>query len=91
MAITKTSTIERITIRYTEDDPVLEVQTNHIYDDPDDSDMPVSQRSSRELQKSTQTTSYNEETGAPVHTSVNYDYSAEDPKIVALCDLLWSD
>lgn len=91
MAITKTSKIESILIRYpVEGDAVVEVNSLVSWDDPDDNELPVSRPTSKLIQKMTTSTTYNEETGSPVHTQSPTDYSNEDPSVVAICNLLWA-
>ena len=92
MAITKSSKIESILIRYPiEGDAVVEVNSTVSWDDPDDNELPVSRPTSKLIQKMTTSTSYDEETGTPIHTQTLTDYSGEDASVVAICDLVWAD
>ena len=91
MAVTKTSKIESIQIHYYDTIPTVEVMTAHTWDDPDDDQLPVSNRSSHSINKTTSTTTYDENTGEATVTSSATDYSGEDAKVIAICDAVWGD
>tara|TARA_A100001388_G_C28764170_1_gene499664 strand:+ start:1187 stop:1465 length:279 start_codon:yes stop_codon:yes gene_type:complete len=89
MAVTKTSKIESIHIHYWDTVPTVEVMTSFTWDDPNDDQLPISNRSSHSIKKMTSTTTYNENTGEATTTESPTDYSGEDPKVIAVCDLVW--
>ena len=91
MAVTKTSKIESIQIHYWDTVPTVEVMTSHTWDDPNDDQLPISNRSSHSINKMTSTTTYDENTGEAVVTSSTTDYSGEDAKVIAVCDAVWGD
>lgn len=91
MAVTKSTTINSITVEYGHDDPVLIVHEVTTWDDPDDDQLPITRGDNRTINKTTHTTTYDEETGNPIHTETAYDYSGEDAKIVAICDVVWAE
>lgn len=91
MAITKTSTIESITIDYNATIPVVNVNTRTTWDDPDDDQLPMSKGSHKSITKMTTTVTYNETTGERSETQSATDYSGEDAKVIAICDLVWAD
>ena len=92
MAVTKTSSIQGIHISYRgEEVPVVEIYSQHTWDDPDDSELPVTNTSSRVITKTTSTTTYDENTGEATVTSSATDYSGESAVIVAICDAVWGD
>ena len=90
MAITKTSSIRSITVNYNEAVPTVEVHSQTTWDDPDDDQLPMSQSSSKQIRKMTSTTTYNENTGEATTTESPTDYSGEDAKVIAICDLVWA-
>ena len=90
MAVTKTERIRSITIHYLESgDPTVEISSEISWDDPNDDQLPISRNRNRSLSKVTTTTTYDENTGSPTTTETTTDYSGEDAKIVAVCDLVW--
>ena len=91
MAVTKTSKIEAIHIHYGETVPTVEVMTSTTWDDPSDDQLPMSQSSSKQIRKMTSTTTYDENTGEATTTESATDYSGEDAKVIAICDLVWAD
>ena len=91
MAVTKTSKIEAINVHYWETVPTVEVMTTTTWDDPSDDQLPLSQHSSKQIRKMTSTTTYNENTGEATTTESATDYSGEDAKVIAICDLVWAD
>ena len=91
MAVTKTSNIESIHIHYSDTVPTVEVMTSTTWDDPDDDQLPISNRSSHSINKTTSTTTYDPDTGEATVTSSATDYSGEDAKVIAVCDVVWAD
>lgn len=91
MAVTKTSKIESINVNYSDTIPTVEVMTAHTWDDPDDDQLPVSNRSQHSISKTTLTTTYDPDTGEAIITSSATDYSGEDAKVIAVCDAVWGD
>ena len=90
MAVTKTIKIESIQIHYWHDTiPTVEVMTSTTWDDPNDDELPISNRSSHSITKMTSTTTYDEDTGEETTTESRTDYSGEDTKVIAVCDLVW--
>ena len=91
MAVTKTSKIEAIHVNYWDTVPTVEVMTSTTWDDPNDDQLPMSRTSSKQIRKMTSTTTYNENTGEATTTESATDYSGEDAKVIAICDLVWAD
>ena len=91
MAVTKTTSIKAINVLYWDTVPTVEVQSETTWDDPDDDQLPMSQGSSKQIRKMTSTTTYNENTGEATTTESATDYSGEDAKVIAICDLVWAD
>ena len=91
MAVTKTSKIESIHVYYEDTVPMVEVRTSTTYDDPNDDQLPMSTHASKQIRKMTSTTTYDENTGEARTTETATDYSGEDPKTIAICDLVWAD
>ncbi len=89
MAVTKTSKIESIHIHYWDTVPTVEVMTCHTWDDESDDMLPISNRSSHSINKMTSTTTYSSETGEAQTAEALTDYSDQDPKVIAVCDLVW--
>ena len=89
MTVTKTSKIESIQIHYWDTVPTVEVTTSTTYDDPADDQLPISTRSSHSINKMTSTVTYDENTGEATTTESPTDYSGEDAKVIAVCDLVW--
>lgn len=89
MAITKTTTINSITVYYGDGDPSVEVNSSVNWDDPNDDLMPVSKPQHKRIDKVTRTTTYDENTGEPTVTETTTDYSGEDSKVIAVCDAVW--
>ena len=91
MAITKTSRIQSINVHYWDTVPVVEVHSLTTWDDPDDDQLPITNSATHQITKMTETTTYDAETGDPVTSSSATDYSGEDAKVIAICDLVWAD
>lgn len=91
MAVTKTTSIKAINVLYWDTVPTVEVQSETTWDDPNDDQLPMSQSSSKQIRKMTSTTTYNENTGEATTTESATDYSGEDAKVIAICDLVWAD
>lgn len=92
MAITKTERVEAITIRYPlNGDPTVEVTTVATWDDPNDDELPISKGNGKSITKMTTSTTYNSSTGEATVTEAATDYSGEDDKVVAVCDLVWAE
>lgn len=92
MAITKTEAVESIRIMYASGaDPVVEVSTTITWDDPNDDALPISKGDYKTITKTTTSISYNQESGEATTTESTTDYSGEDAKVVAVCDLVWAD
>lgn len=90
MAVTKTTRIESIQISYPESgDPVVYVNSITTWDDPNDDALPIGRGDGKTISKMTASTTYNSETGAATTTQSATDYSGEDEKVVAICDLVW--
>jgi hypothetical protein len=90
MAITKTTTINSITIYYGQEDPSIEINSSVNWDDPDDDLMPVSKSQHKRLYKVTRTTTYDETTGNPTTTEAATDYSGEDQRVQDICAAVWA-
>lgn len=91
MAVTKTSKIDSIHVYYEDTVPMVEVRTSTTYDDPTDDQLPMSTHASKQIRKMTTTVTYNETTGERSETESATDYSGEDAKVIAICDLVWAD
>lgn len=90
MAITKTTRIEGIYINYPESgDPVVNVNSVTSWDDPNDDALPISKGDTKTITKMTTSVTYNSQTGASTTTESATDYSGEDAKVIAVCDLVW--
>ena len=90
MAITKTTRIESIHISYPESgDPVVNVNSITSWDDPNDDALPISRGVSKTINKMTTSVTYDTNTGESTTTESATDYSGEDSKVIAVCDLVW--
>ena len=92
MAIQKTETVNSLAIRFEEGkDAVLVISSTTSWDDPDDSDLPINKTSMREITKTSQDTTYDAETGAPVHSQTATDITGESQLVQDICAVIWTD
>lgn len=91
MAITKTTTVDSILVTYGGTEPVVHVNTVSSWDDPNDDSLPVSKSENKTINKMTTSTTFDSDTGEAINTESATDYSGEDAKVVAICDLVWAD
>ena len=90
MAITKTTRIESIHVSYPESgDPIVNLHSITSWDDPNDDALPISKGDGKTITKMTASVTYDSQTGASTTTESATDYSGEDAKVVAVCDLVW--
>lgn len=83
MAITKTSSINEITVKYQGSVPDVYVRRLVAWDDPDDNELPIEKAVIEIYAKQ----SYNEET----ETWEDNDYSSADQVIQDICAAVWTD
>lgn len=89
MAITKSSKIERVTVKFFTEVPDIEVETVTTWDDPDDDQLPMDRRSSRTISKMVLSTTY-EEDGTPIHSETERDMSGEDQLVQDIAAVVWA-
>ena len=85
MAITKTTTVQRIEV-YPGDDPTLMVVYIDFFDDPDDDLLPNESQRVIRLEKMTSTT---DEDGNVTETPT--DVSGHDPLVQTIAAAVWAD
>jgi hypothetical protein len=85
MAITKTTTVQRIEV-YPGDDPTLMVVYNDLFDDPDDDMLPNESQRVIRLEKMTSTT---DDDGNVTETAT--DVSAHDALVQTIAAAVWTD
>ena len=85
MAITKTTTVQRVEV-YPGDDPRLMVVYNDLFDDPDDDQLPHESQRVVHLNKMTSTT---DEEGNFTETPT--DVSGHDPLVQTIAAAVWAD
>ena len=90
MAITKTTSVTRVQVHYDQAPAIVEVLTKTVWDDPDDAELPIERGENKLIRKMTISTFLDETTGGPVHSESPTDYSGEDAKVIAICDLVWA-
>lgn len=92
MAVQKTEKVNSYGIRFgkEDEDAVLIVSMTTSWDDPDDNDLPMSKTTTREITKNSQTTTYDEETGAPIHSETPTDITGESQMIQDICAVIWA-
>lgn len=85
MAITKTTTVQRIEV-YPGDDPTLMVVYIDVFDDPDDDLLPNESQRVIRLEKMTSTTA---EDGTVTEAAT--DVSGHDPLVQTIAAAVWTD
>ena len=85
MAITKTTTVQRIEV-YPGDAPTMMVVYNDLFDDPDDDMLPNESQRVIRLEKMTSTT---DEEGNVTETAT--DVSGHDALVQAIAAAVWAD
>lgn len=85
MAITKTTTVQRVEV-YPGDNPRLMVVYNDLFDDPDDDQLP---HESNRVVNLSRTTSIEGDDGS--QTIVNTDVSGHDPLVQTIAAAVWAE
>lgn len=92
MAIQKTETVNSLSVKFEEGkDAVILISSTTSWDDPDDSDLPINKTSTRQITKTSQDTTYDSETGTPIHSQIDTDITGESQLIQDICALVWTD